>query len=838
MQQIWGRIKKKNIVRTAFKLTLIYIIFVALVTGISLVVRGVTEAMLTPLVLIGILVGWVLAGENLSAWWEFLGGGTIGFLLVVVRVGKLAKPLRKVLREVEYTLWGWLSWFETRELPSFGDLKFAWWDFAQKTGDILLELWHWFGEFGSGLPNYSYLVNRVLWGMIVWMLLLWFCWVMRRYYRPVWGLLPTVGLLTVLFTYTAGTGSFWVLIVLGAGLILIGLTAYEEQEYQWEKIKISDASQLWRGMSRTVLVITFAVMTLSAMIPSFSVKIITAPIQEWLWGDEKEEGGFRDMLGVERNLEAQNPKLKVLPGLPRGHLIGSPPELSEEVVMVVRFPPGTPSQEEITPLAFYWRSMTYDEYTGSGWASRATVIERFEPGESMHTYPLAYYETMRQEIRLGTKLRGVLHAPGIPYAIDRPATVYWRRTWEDVGPYKSLLKDDIFAITLEKKVYQVTSALPTVDEKILQEVTVLPKEEKREEETFQEEPLPPSLEEAIQKSSLNYAGWLEDRYLVLPDDLTKRVYDLAVELTADQPTAYDQAKAIEAYLRTFPYTLALTQPPLEQDIVDYFLFELQKGYCDYYATSMAILARAAGLPSRVVIGYAGGTYDAEEDRYLITEADAHTWPEIYFPEVGWIPFEPTAGKVDLAIEERELIVPRALDKPSQTFGPQTGVDWSQFVAVGITLAASILVGLSVWAIVGVDQWLLKRGTPSQTMARVYKRLHRGSDRIGAHVPIAATPYEFQGILKGQIARLGQDSVWEKEITRGTDLISQLVKYYIQDRYQPIPLTIKEEDEIVLLWRRLRSTLWLARLVFTRRKATQHVTEAKFYRWFKELWSGL
>lgn len=324
----------------------------------------------------------------------------------------------------------------------------------------------------------------------------------------------------------------------------------------------------------------------------------------------------------------------------------------------------------------------------------------------------------------------------------------------------------------------------------------------------------------------------------MPEDLPKRIYDLAFELTSDQTTAYDQAKAIEAYLRTYPYTLELNEPPLEQDVVDYFLFELQKGYCDYYATSMAILARAAGLPSRVVIGYAGGTYDAEEDRYLITEADAHTWPEIYFPEVGWIPFEPTTGKVDLAIEERELTVPRALDKPPQRFGPQTGVDWPQFVAVGITLAISILVGICVWAVLGMDKWLLKRGTPSQTMVRVYRRLQRWSARIGTSVPVAVTLYEFQGIFSGQAARLGQDSVWEKEITYGMGFIPQLIKYYIKDRYQPIPLTVEEEEEIVRLWRRLLRMLWLTRLVFIHRKIMQHVTEARIYRWFQEFWSRL
>ena len=78
-------------------------------------------------------------------------------------------------------------------------------------------------------------------------------------------------------------------------------------------------------------------------------------------------------------------------------------------------------------------------------------------------------------------------------------------------------------------------------------------------------------------------------------------------------------------------------------MVDYFLFDLKEGYCDYYATSMAILARAAGLPSRLVVGYASGDYDPANNRYVVTEADAHSWVEIYFTGRGWVEFEPTAS---------------------------------------------------------------------------------------------------------------------------------------------------------------------------------------------------
>ncbi|MBK8796669.1 MAG: transglutaminase domain-containing protein [Anaerolineales bacterium] len=105
---------------------------------------------------------------------------------------------------------------------------------------------------------------------------------------------------------------------------------------------------------------------------------------------------------------------------------------------------------------------------------------------------------------------------------------------------------------------------------------------------------------------------------------------------------------MERYLRTFPYDLSV--PPLPEavtDVADYFLFDLQRGYCDYYATSFVVLARAAGIPARFVTGFTSGAWNPTEQVWTVTEANAHSWPEVYFPAVGWVPFEPTAGRPEL-----------------------------------------------------------------------------------------------------------------------------------------------------------------------------------------------
>ena len=157
----------------------------------------------------------------------------------------------------------------------------------------------------------------------------------------------------------------------------------------------------------------------------------------------------------------------------------------------------------------------------------------------------------------------------------------------------------------------------------------------------------------MRESPSVYPDWVASQFLSLPDSVPARVLALARDLTASASTPYDRALAIENYLREFPYTLEVDAPPPGRDVADYFLFDLKQGYCDYYATSMVVLARAAGLPARLVIGYANGAYDFESAQYIVTENYAHSWVEIYFANIGWVEFEPTASQPAILYEEKK-----------------------------------------------------------------------------------------------------------------------------------------------------------------------------------------
>lgn len=86
-------------------------------------------------------------------------------------------------------------------------------------------------------------------------------------------------------------------------------------------------------------------------------------------------------------------------------------------------------------------------------------------------------------------------------------------------------------------------------------------------------------------------------------------------------------------------------PPPDRDAVDWFLSNSREGYCDYFASAMAVMARSLGIPSRVVSGYSTGTLDPACGTYEVRQENAHSWPELFFPAYGWVRFEPTPSLV-------------------------------------------------------------------------------------------------------------------------------------------------------------------------------------------------
>jgi len=133
------------------------------------------------------------------------------------------------------------------------------------------------------------------------------------------------------------------------------------------------------------------------------------------------------------------------------------------------------------------------------------------------------------------------------------------------------------------------------------------------------------------------------RYLALPASLPPSLVGIARSVTAGATTEYAKAVALQDYFHTNAFTYSLSPPSDDSAnaLVD-FLTTTKTGYCQQFAGAFAVLARLAGLPTRIAVGFQSGGF--HNGAYQVTDADAHAWPEVYFPTVGWVPFEPTPGR--------------------------------------------------------------------------------------------------------------------------------------------------------------------------------------------------
>ena len=138
----------------------------------------------------------------------------------------------------------------------------------------------------------------------------------------------------------------------------------------------------------------------------------------------------------------------------------------------------------------------------------------------------------------------------------------------------------------------------------------------------------------------DYPASIRNAYLTLPA-LDPRIRQLALQITAASSSDYDKAAAVELYLKShYGYTLTLPQTR-ETDPVANFLFVRKEGHCEYFASSMAVMLRTLGIPTRVVNGFRSDEFNDLTGSYVVRAKDAHAWVETYFPGYGWQTFDPT-----------------------------------------------------------------------------------------------------------------------------------------------------------------------------------------------------
>ena len=204
-------------------------------------------------------------------------------------------------------------------------------------------------------------------------------------------------------------------------------------------------------------------------------------------------------------------------------------------------------------------------------------------------------------------------------------------------------------------------------------------------------------------------------YLQLPSELPTRVGDLTRSITAGLTTEYDRVQAVQSWIhRNTKYDLDVPRDPAGVDAVDHFLFVTRTGFCEQIASSLAVMLRTIGIPTRLVTGYGPGERNPLTGYFEVRQSDAHAWVEVYYPGVGWVPYDPTFGVPEaaphpssrfiggevLAAVGRFLAtaVPQPVKDLLRNAGHGIGVVWAGLHGIGTPLIIGVL-ALLLWALV-------------------------------------------------------------------------------------------------------------------------------------------
>jgi transglutaminase-like putative cysteine protease len=181
----------------------------------------------------------------------------------------------------------------------------------------------------------------------------------------------------------------------------------------------------------------------------------------------------------------------------------------------------------------------------------------------------------------------------------------------------------------------------------------------------------------LQKSGSIYPDWVRDSYLKLPEEINPKFQALAIDLTENKITNFEKVMAVTNFLRTnFIYTDEVVIPE-SMDPIEWFLFSGREGFCNFYASANVLLLRSIGIPTRLVVGYSEGDLINWGRAREVKIDDNHAWVEVFFPEIGWVIFEPTPSRppIDYKQKEEDLIEPLLSREERILFGEQqSGTD--------------------------------------------------------------------------------------------------------------------------------------------------------------------
>ena len=701
------------------------------------------------------LIGLWLSRRGWRGVSTLLVGGLLGAMFVANAIGQLLPAMWQVLWEIARSL----AWSGQRLLTGAPFPPDLWLPLIAQT------VWRAQGfVIGLGAADASTTIFRLLLAALVWTTSAWLgFWLFRPGGSRLWvAVLPT-GVVIAASAFFAGRQAVYVGGFLALLLALLAVVHWRAQWRTWLQHGSDYPDDVAFDQTVAAAVVLVTALTAAALAPPIALR----PVEDAFWNlarpmwqpvEAAARAAFPDVIRP-----ARSPLAGAAPssGLPRQELMGSGPDLDQRLLFRIAI-----DYQPVNAWTPYWKETTFALYTGRGWA--------LEEAERLTVLDMPAGRSWRDaDIRPDADQPGV----SIRQTVDWIGEGDWQvavavgEAQAVSAPYRAILRPggDLVGLEFERPQGRVAvdSRATPVDAELLRIVNI---------------------------STKNQLS----NYLQIPTSLPVRVTALARSITANAVNPYDQAVQIETYLRTLTYDLDVPMVAPSADLVDAFLFDLRRGYCDYFASAFVMLARSVGLPTRLALGYASGRQEAP-GVWLVSAADAHSWPEVYFEGVGWVAFEPTPA--------RPLLAPlRQLPSSSPAVvAPQSALS----LPLAGWIAAAALGAMGVWL-------LTRRQRAPLSASEICERLAQWGSQLGYRPAVGATLREFDQGLSAHLQRIEapRTIMATAEVRRVLHSISQACEASLYGG----PASALTATQAGDLWKRWQRTWWSRwRLARSRRK---------------------
>ena len=422
----------------------------------------------------------------------------------------------------------------------------------------------------------------------------------------------------------------YLIVFLLVSLLLIARSNLKNRAWEWSLSGIQVPSIVRRQFAVMGIVLSLLGLLFAWTVPTHGLQERLEAFHEFLNSDpmhQLSEAWSR----LFPPIEGDGPSTTDYYGADQIELRG-PVNLNDDVVMLVDAPQSR--------FRYYWRSRVFERYVNGKWSPSADlrITDRSTPLEL----------TMNNEA-LGIRRQAVTQHFTF---VDANSRIYYAAP--QLAKIEAPGRIDL--------IYTDKPANTSMNVSVVRPLRVMQKGETYTATSM----LSVATADELRAAGTDYPDWVSGANLYIGQP-NARIFYLAQQIVADAGavTAYDKAKAIETWLRkNITYKESVSAPPPNVDAVEWLLFDAKEGYCTYYATAMAVMLRHLGIPARLGAGFAQGQYDAEIQRFVVRELHAHTWVEVYFPNYGWIEFEPTSREAPYNREGDDEAQPE--DAPADT----------------------------------------------------------------------------------------------------------------------------------------------------------------------------